>query len=235
MSLIEQSKAFAASATELDGLRRAASLVKAVETRATQFETALGKLRIVGGQLRLLREQGVSVDAEISPAVGFFRHLTQLQAAIAADPSAATAPEVNARTLSPLAAFTNNLASACLSAWTAHVANRLPGVRIDLLQVLGRIQTLRPRVDQFRALLTQAQARAASVPKNAGEVSAFEKAAADCHAAWAALDASEVPTGVVLFIQQATSGGASLDRLTDEVAAWLAEHQLKDSFVIQAR
>ncbi len=66
MSLIERSKAFAASATELDGLRRAASLVKAVDTRATQFETALGKLRIVGGQLRLLREQGVSVDTEIS-------------------------------------------------------------------------------------------------------------------------------------------------------------------------
>jgi hypothetical protein len=235
MSLIERSKAFTASATDLDGLRQAALLVTAVSSRAVQFENALAKLRVAAGQLRLLREQGVSVVADIGTAAGFSHHLNTLRAALSTDPSAATVSEVNVRTLSPLAAFTSNLASACQSAWGAHVAKRLPGVRNDVLQVLGRVPPLKPRVDQFRALLTQAQSRAASVPSSAHEVSVFEQTATACHAAWAALDANEIPAGVLVFIQQTTSGGASLDRLTDEVIAWLAEHQLKDSFVIQAR
>lgn len=235
MSLVERSRLFAASAAELDSLRKAASLVTAVGTRANQFETALGKLRVVAGQLNLLREQGVSVNVDISPTAGFCHHLATLREAIADDPAAATVPDISVKTLSPLSAFTNSLAAASQSAWAAHVESRVPSVRSDLLQVLGRIPTLKARVEQFRTLLSAAQARGASIPTDAGEVSAFEKAVTDCHAAWAALDANEVPAGVVVFIQQATSMGASLDRLTDEVSAWLSEHKLQDSFVIRAR
>lgn len=236
MSLLERSTAFAANAVELDGLRRAASLVTAVGSRASQYEAALGKLRLAAGQFALLRAQGIEVAAEVSSAAGFIHHLTALQAAIAADPAAATSADVGGKSLAPLDSFTSKLAATCQAAWEAHVAAALPQVRGDLLQVLSRVPALRTRAEQFRTLLAQAEARASSVPRSAAEVAAFTALAASCHAAWQALDAEEMPSGVAPFVQAATSiQGASLDLLTEDVETWLEEHKLLSSFVVRAR
>lgn len=236
MSLVERSTAFAAIATELDGLRKAASLVTAVGSRATQFETALAKLRVVSGQLRLLREQGVSVVAEMGSAAGFSHHLTELKAAVAADPSAATAPEVGLKTFTPLGTFTKTISDACETAWRAHVTAGLPRVGTDLIPVLARVPALRAKVERFRTLQASAKAFAETLPSAATDVDAFRRTAADCHAAWDALDAEGIPPRVTQFLRAATSeAGAGLDSLDTEVIDWLAAQDLGRSFVIRAR
>jgi len=152
MTLIERSRAFANTATELDGLRKAANLVSAVGSRATQLESSMAMLRLAAEQLRLLREQDVTVTVDLTPAAGFAHNLAALQTATAADPAAITAPEVSSRTLTPLGTFTKTVSDACKEAWRAHVMASLPRVGTDLISVLARIPALRSKVDRFRTL-----------------------------------------------------------------------------------
>ncbi|MBS5904542.1 MAG: hypothetical protein KIC89_17865 [Acetobacteraceae bacterium] len=236
MTLIERSRAFVATASELDGLRRAASLVSAVGSRATQLEGALAKLRLKAGQLRLLREQGVAVTVDLGPARGFVHYLEALATATSADPSAITAPEVSVRTLRPLGAFTETISDACDEAWQAHVTASMPRLGADLVPVLGRVPALKAKVERFRTLQASAKAYAETVPSSAAGIDAFRRAAADCHAAWDALDAEGIPPRVAVFLRAATSAaGADLDSLDQEVAEWLTAHDLRRSFVIRAR
>lgn len=236
MNLIERSLAFATTATELDGLRKAANLVSAVGSRATQLESSLAKLRLASGQLKVLREQGVVVTVDLSAAAGFAHYLATLQANTAADPAAITAPEVSSRTLTPLGNFTKTIRDACEEAWRAHVTATLPRVGTDLIPVLGRVPALRAKVERFRTLQASAMSRVETLPSSAAEVDAFRRTAADCHAAWDALDAEGIPTQVTHFLHAATSeAGASLDSLDQEITDWLAAQDLGRSFVIRAR
>ena len=236
MTLIERSRAFATTATELDGLQKAADLVSAVGSRATQLESALAKLRLAAEQLRALREQGVAVPVDLSPAAGFVHYLSDLQAATAADPAAITAPEASARTLNPLGTFTKSIGDACKQAWEAHVTASLPRVGTDLIPVLARVPALRAKVEHFRTQQASAQAFAKTLPSGAADVDLFRRTAADCHAAWHALDAAGIPPRVTQFLRAATSdAGAALDSLDQEVTNWLAAQDLRRSFVIRAR
>jgi hypothetical protein len=236
MTLIERSRAFATTATELDGLRKAASLVSAVGSRATQLESSLANFRLVAGQLRLLREQGVAVTVDLSPAAGFAHYLAALQAATAANPAAITAPEVSARTLTPLGTFTKTISDACEGAWRAHVTASLPRVGTDLIPVLARVPALRAKVERFQRQQASAKAFAERLPRSASEVDAFRRTAADCQTAWDALDAEGIPPRVTQFLRAATSEvGAGLDSLDQEVTGWLAAQDLGRSFVIRAR
>ncbi|MER2507994.1 MAG: hypothetical protein ABTQ27_04450 [Amaricoccus sp.] len=236
MTFIERSRAFATTATELDGLRRAANLVSAVGSRATQLESSLATFRLAAGQLRLLREQGVAVTVDLSPAAGFVHYLAALQAATAADPAAITAPEVSARTLAPLGAFTKTISDACEGAWRAHVTESLPRVGTDLIPVLARVPALRAKVERFQKQQNAAKAFADTLPQGAAAIDTFRRTAADCHAAWDALDAEGIPPRVTQFLRAATSEvGADLDSVDQEVTNWLAAQDLDRSFVIRAR
>lgn len=236
MTLIERSRAFATTATELDGLRKAANLVSAVGSRATQLESSLAKLRLAAGQLRLLRRRGVPVTVDLSPAAGFAHYLAALQAATAADPAAITAPEVSSRTLTPLGTFTKTIGDACEEAWRTHVTASLPRVGADLIPVLARVPAFRAKVERFQKQQASAKAFAETLPRSAADIDAFRRTAADCHAAWDALDAVGIPPRVTQFLRAATSeAGAGLDSLDQEVTDWMAAQDLGRSFVIRAR
>jgi hypothetical protein len=236
MSLIDRSRAFAESAKQLDGYKKATTLVTAVGSRANQLENALGKLRLAGGQLAFLRERGVKVAADVSSSTGFSHHLGELQTATADDPSAVTASEVQIKTLTPLNTFSQTISDACDTAWKQHVAAVLPRVGADLVAVLGQVPALRVRVERFRTLLAAAHAKAHAPPTSLGDFEAFEGAASACHEAWTALDADDIPAHVTRFLRDATSdAGASLESLSDgAVADWLKAQGLDRSFVIRA-
>lgn len=235
MSLIERSMAFAESAKELDGLKKAANLVSLVASRAQQFEAALGGLRLAGGQLTLLKERGLAIDADVSSAVGFAYHLAALKDATIDNPTAVTISDVATKTLTPLKAFTGTVTGACAEAWRDHVDASLPRVG-DLVPVLARVPALKTRVESFRTLQAQAHAKADAVPTSVSDIEAFEQAATASHAAWNALDADDIPPSVTRFLRGATSeGGAGLDSLTDEVITWLRAQSLVPSFAIRAR
>lgn len=236
MTLIERSRAFATDVTELDRLQKTADLVSAVGSRAEQLEFSLAKLRLAVGQLRMLRERGVAVTVDLSPSAGFAHHLANLADAAAADPAAVTAPEVKTRTLNPLGTFTKTITDSCKEAWGAHVKARLPRVGTDLIPVLARVPALRAKVERFRTLQASAQDFAETLPTGAGDVEAFHRTAADCQAAWDALDAEAIPPRVMQFLRAATSeAGAGLDSLDQEVTDWLEVQDLCRSFVVRTR
>jgi hypothetical protein len=236
VSLIERSVAFAEAAKDLDGLKKAANLVNAVGTRAQMFEAALANLRLASGQLALLRDHDVTVEADVSSAAGFIHYLTALKTSTADDPSAVTTSDVGQKTLTPLRAFTTSLSEACITAWRAHVNAKLPRVGADLLPVLAQVPALKARVERFRSLLASARGQADALPTGPADFDALEQTAQACHAAWQALDAEGIPANVTRFLRGATSdAGAGLDSLTDEVSAWLETHNISASFTIRAR
>jgi hypothetical protein len=234
--LIDRSIAFATSAKDLDGLKKSANLVNALGTRAQMFEAALATLRLACGQLALLRQQGVTVEAEVSSADGFVHHLTALKVATADDPATVTAGDIQLKTLTPLRSFTGNLSEACATAWRNHVSDSLPRVGGDLVPVLAQVPALKARVERFRGLQAAARSKADSLPTSAADFEALAQAAEACREAWQALDAEDIPAGVTRFLRAATSdSGASLDLLSSEVAAWLQAQNLAASFKIRAR
>ena len=236
MSLLHRSKALADSAKDLNALKKSATLVKAVESRATQFEEALAKLRLAGGQLQLMRGRHIEVDVDLSPANGFVLYLSEIRTLTAQDPAAVTASEIGVKTLTPLKNFAGAIAQANEVAWRRHVTESLPRVGADLVQVFGQIPALKARVERFRALQASAKSLADRLPTGRADLEALEQAAEACKVAWQALDADDIPADVTHFLRGATSDtGAALDSLTDQVKAWLTAQNLTASFTIRAR
>ncbi|GAN75848.1 hypothetical protein [Acidisphaera rubrifaciens] len=236
MNVLDRSKALADAAKELNALKKATTLVKAVGSRATQLEEAQANLRLSVGQLQLLRGRNIEVDVDLAPASGFVVFLSEIRTSTAADPASVTAAEVGVKTLTPLKSFTNAIAQANGIAWKRHVHESLPHVGIDLVQVLGQIPALKTRVEHFRALQAAAKAFADRLPTDSADLDAVERAAKACKDAWQALDADDIPAAVTRFLRGATSEtGAALDSLTDEVKTWLTAQNLMASFTVRAR
>jgi hypothetical protein len=235
MTLLQRSSAFVQDTKELSALRKAAHQFQAVDTRANQLTSELAKLRLALGRRRLLISRGLIVFADLSSAGGVAHYLKSFKDAIAADPTATTAADFAPKTITPIGLLSSAVEQACRKAWEDHVGSLAPQIG-DLLQHLIQVSALRGRVERVRKLRDDLLALANSPPIGAADFDRAEQLAADCCAAWQAVDLGSLPAEVTRFLREAgRPQGADLERLDERVKAWLGTHGLLASFGVRTR
>ncbi|MCY6493404.1 hypothetical protein [Leptolyngbya sp. GGD] len=125
----------------------------------------------------------------------------------------------------------SKLESQLRRAWGEYKNRRFPNTNDDLLGLLAKIQTFKPTVHRVRALL--AQLATVDYPRDAAHFQEIEQAIENLTEAWNSLKSDEVPPVVLEFLRAAATHGASIDRLTPEVTAWLNEQGISRFFYIR--
>jgi hypothetical protein len=237
MNLLDRSETLASEIKDLEKLGAIADQAEAIRSRAAQFETALGTLRISAGSARQLRQHGVQVEADTSSAQGVSHFIGQLLEAVKADPAAIlSAKDVQPKMLGPVGKLATSVQNGADQAWARHIRQQLPAVSTELLDALSRVTALRPKVEHFRGLRDQALSAGARAPTKEAEFDVAKVLISQCDQAWRELDAEGIPKEVLSFFRAAASlRGADLASLKPEVLTWLQGHSLVDAFGIRTR
>lgn len=119
-----------------------------------------------------------------------------------------------------------------LGCWRRFALGLIPPANEAVLDALGAAFSREVRLIQTAsARLAQA---AESLPVSLEEIRGIEQEAARVHEIWGQLGGGDVPQAVLTFLRSAAStAGAGLDLLTDEVRNWLASHRISNSFSIR--
>lgn len=238
MSLLERSATLAGGAGELRGLRDAANQADAMRSRADGLTADLDRLKAGRGRQALLARHGIPVAFTAGSAPGIGRFARELDARIAQAPAAVLSPDLQVapRLTTPLRALIGDLDAAVAGTWRAYVLGLSPGIRSDLLDVLGRIPGLKQQVDTVKDHLRRLEGLAVKPPSTDEEVRLAKVVAGQLEEAWRVLDAAEMPVEVLAFLKDAAAPrGADLSRFTPAVGAWLAAHGLTMSFKVATR
>ena len=237
MNLIERSGKLATDVVEIKALNAVAGQAEAIRTRAAQFEEALGVLRLSAGSARKLRERNISLEAETQPAAGIAHFVGQLFDAVKDDPAAIlAAQDVQPKILGPLGKLSSHLQNAADQAWGRHIRQQLPSVSVELLDALGRVPALRPKVEHFRSLRDRATSLGARAPTKDADFDVAAVLIDQCNTAWRELDAEGIPKDLLQFFREAAGPlGANIGRLSPTVIAWLEQHRLTEAFGIRIR
>ena len=116
-----------------------------------------------------------------------------------------------------------------LEGWAAYVDRVVPMQDPEQLEVFARLPAFAEVVDQLLALYRDRAALAEQLPQTEEDVRAPEALASRVEDAWLLLG-GKAPEAVLDLLRAADSrAGAPLSALTDEVRAWLEEHDLTDA------
>lgn len=131
----------------------------------------------------------------------------------------------------PVATLATALEGQLRRAWVEYVSARVPPANADVLEVLA--PTFRSEVTRIRHLYFQLDAVRQVPPETQAAIDDFTAKVAELQQAWQTLDGGQVPPSVLAFLKAASSTGAALALLTDEVRRWLTDHGIDRSFTIR--
>jgi hypothetical protein len=118
-----------------------------------------------------------------------------------------------------------------LACWRQHALQLIPPTNEAVLEAL--YPAFPSEVRLIRAASAKLTQSAESLPSSLEVVQTFEREAASLHAIWRQLGGGDVPQAVLTFLKAASSAGAGLELLTDEVRDWLAAHHITSSFSVR--
>jgi hypothetical protein len=131
-----------------------------------------------------------------------------------------------------MTAATDAFEEALTVAWQRHVALKVPPANREVQDALAtafprEIRIIRvggERIEQLRQIL----------PKSRESIQELEEEVRALQQTWGQLGGGEVPPAVLTFLKAAaTTSGAGLDLLTEEVRGWLTAHGIVRSFAIK--
>ena len=199
------------------------------ESRKTNIEEAIARLRPLWAQLEVLRRHGITVDVP-NEAWSLRHSLTKARDDYQNDVNSIT--KSSALPLGLLNNLATKLQANLKAAWEIYADANTVRVDTNLLQNLEGVPSLRAQIAGVRALKSNLELKRLRVPESDDDITAFRTAASNLEDKWKALQSQDVPAAVLEFLQLAGAGGASLDLLTEEVRDWLRAQKLEPSFQV---
>lgn len=128
-------------------------------------------------------------------------------------------------------ALRNELEAHLRQSWTAYKKQRIPNANPDLLTLFEKEQSWKATVQRVRSRISKINS--VDFPKDLTQFQRIEQEIDNLIADWNSLSSDDVPLGVQDFLKAATTHGASIDRFTPEVKAWLDEKGFSRFFYIR--
>jgi hypothetical protein len=234
--LLDRASEVTAKITTFQKLKSAANEAGMFATRAGQFRAVAQRIVNLRATLQALRVAGIPVDFAPLDGTGLAAKARQLKSLVQEDPAKINDPPFDLRF-----AFTERLAEvakagerAALAAWTGYVGKRAAFGSDDVLSALAVVPQFRASVGQIRQLRANVAGLGSALPADPlATVIKIDALAAEHDRAWAALDATDIPSSVVGFIRAAANQGATLGTFTTEVRTWLESRNLLGAFRIK--
>ncbi|MBD2101017.1 hypothetical protein [Leptolyngbya sp. FACHB-261] len=132
---------------------------------------------------------------------------------------------------SKIADLKNELETYFQEVWITYKRQKLPKTNPDLLELLEKDQGWKIKVQRVKSRL--AKINAVAFPQDSGQFQKIDQEIALLVSEWNSLSSGEVPIAVQDFLKAATTHGATLDRFTPEIKAWLDEKGLSRFFYIR--
>ena len=130
-----------------------------------------------------------------------------------------------------LNAFSTFLDEKVREAWRAHTRDRARQLDPEVLRVLGAIPNYAGSIRRLQALDRLVGELRESLP-NEDVCERFEQAADKRNEIWEEMQGEDFSQEVLVFLRQASGGGASIDHFTPVVENWITNHNLRGSFRI---
>lgn len=115
--------------------------------------------------------------------------------------------------------------------WTTYKKQRIPNTNPDLLGLLEKDQEWKVTVQRVKIRISKINA--VDFPQDSSHFQKIDQEIDHLITDWNSLSSDEVPIAVQNFLKAATTHGATLDRLTPEVKAWLDEKGFSRFFYIR--
>lgn len=132
---------------------------------------------------------------------------------------------------SKVADLKNELETYLQDIWITYKRQKLPKTNPDLLELLEKDQDWKIKVQRVKSRLSKINAVA--FPKDSNQFQKIDQEIDLLVSEWNSLSSGEVPIAVQDFLKAATTHGATLDRFTPEIKAWLDEKGLSRFFYIR--
>lgn len=228
----------AATLSELAGHLQAA---KVLATDRELYNTRLTELRKAREQgERLVRTWKVLRETEIIPASkappgadGELRLMIALLTAYKLDASVVK-EDLYSNATQNFEAHMNAFEQGLKDTWRKYCDSLAPGVQDEVLNVLGRLSSLRDPVKRLQSQRDAIEKGRRTLPQSTQDVAQVRSAAKIVTMEWSRLAGDGLPPAVLTFLKGVMTNGATLDTLTPEVLAWLRERQLQHLFRITA-
>lgn len=208
-------------------------LIQGFRTQRDTVRGALGELERAVTTYQVLQARGIDMNAVAGSALEVLGKLKDLRSQYEKDKQSILGPgRIEAVTVD-LQRFVMAVKQQMLVAWQQYAGSRTPKVNQEVLSVLRRVPGLRKRIDVIHDGLRVLDGLSQQLPAANGDVAKFDERASALHDMWTTLDEEHLPREVLQFLQEASAGGAHLNRLTETVSKWLADHELTTAFQIR--
>lgn len=240
MMILERARACTEKAEHLQHLSASTQDQKHLIERRDEFQKQRKSLSTNVQRVLALRACGFTVPHRLSPTLKQVRGiLADLKEKIQSDPryviTTFSGKEASAF-FSDLQSIAQKLGHETVQFWQTYAAQRTPAMDEMLLKSLGKIPAFAGSVNQLQQAVHALKQQGERVPSTVKAVEEFQRNVEEVKRLWEELQRSDVPRPVLDFLNAAaSSSGASLEAMTDEVFTWLKQHGLIGNFQVRTR
>ena len=220
---IETKKQVERNAREIARFKKVRDILTQQATRLSSLVASSGVLEAAG---ITVRPYSTGSDA----AIALVRKLKQ---SFAESPDIVVDEQFNpVRLERALKAAAEALQEHLISCWRRYALGLIPPANTAVLDALGA--AFFREVHLIRTASAKLAQAAERLPGSLEEIRTIKQEATRVHETWGQLGGGDVPQEVLTFLRSAaSSSGAELDLLTEEVRSWLASHRILNSFTIR--
>lgn len=231
--LIEDCQKLSQQTQDVVALRKYASNLREFRDRQNKIESLVKELRAVATAVRAFREKGL-VDFDCSQkADTLLEEITVVLSEFRKD-RGWLIEKFKGKSFQSFEAKVNalkiELETYLKQAWATYKRQQLPNTNPDLLELLERDQDWKITVQRVKSRISKINAVA--FPQDSSRFQKIDQEIDLLVSEWSGLSSNEVPVAVQDFLKAATTHGATLDRFTPEVKAWLDEKGFSRFFYI---
>lgn len=232
--LIEDCNQLSQLAQNVIDFRKYASDLGKFRDRQSKIEALVKELRSVITAMRAFREKGL-VNFNCSQKADAL--LTEVNAALAEFQKERgwLIEKFKGKTFQSFEAKINALKSELEShlrqTWATYKKQRIPNTNLDLLKLLEKELDWQVTVQRVKSRILDINT--VDFPQNSSQFQKIDQEIDHLITDWNSLSSDEVPIAIQDFLKAATTHGATLDRFTPEVKAWLDEKGFSRFFYIR--
>jgi len=228
--LIEKSQQLIELSENKINLLNIANNLQEFKTRQEQIADAVTAIQPLVEALKAFRQKGIANFDLTQKADTLLNFIIAAEDNFRQDPNWIT-ENFNGKTFkSNIENFKKALEQQLIQNWKTYLAEHMPTTNNELLTLLSRIDAFKQTVQEVKII--DVQIKQAIYPKDIREFEIAEARIEQLKQCWKNLSSDEVPKSVLSFLRVATSQGAPLSLLTQEVQDWIKQHGISESFKI---
>ena len=233
--LMEQALEIKSKIEAIVNLRIEREHTNTFKTRAAQLGIPREKLTLLIQALRALRTQNISPDFPIDKLQAIKSQLEELASQYRENPHSIIEPSGDRRfsLWDQLRELPEEIRICVGTAWEDYVDNRLPPKREELMRVLDQVPGFTQQIVAINDLYAQAQPLKPLTRDLDVSIGRLEDIRSSLLTACSSLESDQIPDEVLEFLRAASSDGASLHHLTEDVVGWLRKNELGDAVRIR--